>query len=353
MQKPKGLNILEIERKWQSKWEEMETYHFDRDDLKHPIFSIDTPPPYPSGEFHMGTVLNWTYFDILARYKRMKGYNVYFPQGWDCHGLPVEVEVEKQHKIRKTDIPPDEFRKFCEDLVDKNIAAMKKDMIHLGYSMDWSTEYKTMNPDYWRRTQLSFIMLYKKGFIYRGTHPVNWCPRCETAIADAEVEYRTRNTQLHHIKFKLEDGGFLEIATTRPELIPACVTVAVHPDDERYKKYAGKKIHVPATAKMVEIIADDMVDPKFGTGVVMICTYGDKADVKSVVKHNLTAIMVIDEKGMMTKKAGKYAGMQSEEAKKVIIADLKNGGLMEKTETINQEVSLCWRCKTPIEILER
>ncbi|MEM3760748.1 MAG: class I tRNA ligase family protein, partial [Candidatus Bathyarchaeia archaeon] len=250
---PKEFNPIEIERKWQEKWEEMGVYRFDWKDSKRPVFSIDTPPPYPSGEFHMGLVLNWTYFDIVARYKRMRGYNVYFPQGWDCHGLPTEVEVEKKHRIKKTDLPPDKFRKLCEEHVEKYIGLMKEAIARLGCSIDWTTEYKTMDPDYWRRTQLSFVLLYKKGFIYRGTHPVNWCPRCETAIADAEVEYETRTATLHFIRFKLEGSGFLTIATTRPELIPACVTVAVNPHDERYKQYIGKKIQVPTTNRTVEI----------------------------------------------------------------------------------------------------
>jgi len=350
---PKEFNIFEIEKKWQGKWEEMGTYHFDWSDKKRPVFSVDTPPPYTSGEFHMGLVLNWTYFDVLARFKRMRGFNVLFPQGWDCHGLPVEVEVEKRNKIKKTDVPPDQFRKMCMELVDQNIKGMKESITRLGYSIDWTTEYRTMNPDYWRRTQLSLIMLYKKGFIYRGTHPVNWCPRCETAIADAEVEYDTRNAEIHYIKFKLEEGGFLEIATTRPELIPACVTVAVHSDDERYAKHIGKKVRVPTTDRTVEIVADDMVDPKFGTGVVMICTYGDKADVKTVVKHNLPVIMCIDEKGRMTKNAGKYESMNTKEAKKAMLEDLKAEDMVVKTEPLSQEVSLCWRCHTPVEILER
>ena len=352
-QLPKEFNILKIEEKWQRRWEEIGVYHFDWKDEKRPTFSVDTPPPYTSGEFHTGLVLNWTYFDMLARYKRMRGYNVFFPQGWDCHGLPIEVEVEKLHGIKKTDLPPDKFRILCEKLVSKYIGVMKEAVSCLGCSTDWTTEYRTMDPDYWRRTQLSFVLLYKKGFIYRGTHPVNWCPRCETAIADAEVEHETRTAQLHYVKFKLEGDGFLIIATTRPELIPACVTVAVNPYDERYKGYVGKRIHVPTTDRTVEVVTDDLVDPEFGTGVVMICTYGDKADVKSVAKHKLPVITCIDEKGRMTQKAGRYAGMTTEEAKEAITADLKKQGLLEKTETLSQEVSVCWRCHTPIEILER
>jgi valyl-tRNA synthetase len=350
---PRQFDIFAIEKKWQGKWEELGTYRFDWGDKKRCAFSIDTPPPYASGEFHMGLVLNWAYFDMVARFKRMKGYNVYFPQGWDCHGLPVEVEVEKKNSIRKTDVPPEQFRKLCTELVEKYIDVMKESAVRLGYSIDWSTEYRTMDPDYWRRTQLSFVLLNRKGFVYRGKYPVNWCPRCETAIADAEVNHIVRNAQLHYLKFKLEDGDFLEIATTRPELIPACVSVAVNPKDERYTAYVGRRIHVPTTGRTVGITTDDMVDPKFGTGAVMICTYGDKADVKSVLEHNFKSIMCIDEKGRMTKNAGKYAEMNVEEAKKSVLADLKAAGLLGKTDAISQEVGICWRCLTPIEILEK
>ena len=350
---PKQCNILKIEEKWQKKWEEMGIYHFDWKDKKRPTYAIDTPPPYPSGDFHMGNVLNWTYFDIVARYKRMRGYNVYFPQGWDCHGLPTEVETEEHYGISKTDMLPDKFRKLCEQFVEKYIGVMKTAIKQLGCSIDWTTEYKTMNPDYWRRTQLSFVLLYKKGFIYHGTHPVNWCPRCETAIADAEVEYETREGTLHFIRFPLEHKGYLTVATTRPELLPACVTVAVNPNDDRYKQYIGKDINVPLAKRKVKIIAEDMVDPEFGTGVVMICTYGDKADVKSVAKHGLPVIMCIDEKGRMNQNAGKYAEMTIAEAKKAMAKDLNKEGLLEKMEPLRQEVGVCGRCKTPIEILER
>jgi len=350
---PKKFDILAIEEKWQKLWEEMAVYRFDWNDKERPTFSIDTPPPYPSGDFHMGNVLNWTYFDIVARYKRMKGYNVYFPQGWDCHGLPTEVETEETYGIKKTEVPPDKFRRLCEQFVEKYIALMKKAIMRLGCSIDWATEYKTMDPDYWRKTQLSFIILYKKGFIYQGTHPVNWCPRCETAIADAEVEHETRKGKLHHIRFPLGKGGYLTIATTRPELIPACVAVAVHPEDERYNRYVGEQIVVPIVNRKVKIIADEMVDPKFGTGVVMICTYGDKADVKSVKKNNLPVIPLITQDGKMNENAGKYSGLTIEEAKKAIVRDLEGEGLLEKIEEITQEVGVCWRCKTPVEILER
>jgi valyl-tRNA synthetase len=351
---PKEFDVIAIERKWQKKWEEMGVYRFDWKDRKRPTFSIDTPPPYPSGEFHMGNVLNWTYFDIVARYKRMRGFNVYFPQGWDCHGLGIEVQVEREHNIKKRDVPPDKFRKLCEKLVEKYIAMMKEGVIRLGCSVDWTTEYRTMNPEYWKRTQLSFIILYNKGFMYRGKHPVNWCPRCETAIADAEVDYEEREGALHYIRFPLEGRGneHLLIATTRPEFIPACVAVAVNPVDDRFNKYIGRKITVPLANRTVEIIPDENVDPSFGTGVVMICTYGDKEDVKTVIKHKLPVITLVTEDGKINSNGGKYAGLTIEQAKKAIVEDLKAAGLLEKIEKIRQEIGVCDRCETPIEILE-
>jgi len=350
---PKEFDILAIEKKWQSKWEEMGTYRFDWKDEKKLTFSVDTPPPYPSGDFHMGNVLNWSYFDFLARFKRMKGFNVYFPQGWDCHGLGIEVQVEKENKIRKREMPSDKFRKLCEALVEKYIAIMKEGIVRLGCSIDWTTEYRTMNPDYWRRTQLSFIMLHKKGFMYQGTHPVNWCPHCETAIADAEVNYEEHEGTLHYIRFPLENSKeYLLIATTRPELIPACVAVAINPNDDRFTKYKDRKIIVPIINLTVPIILDETVDPAFGTGVVMICTYGDKADVKTVLSHKLPVRIILTENGKINEKGGKYAGMTTSEAKKAIVEDLKKEGLLEKTEAIKQEIGSCDRCETRVEILE-
>ena len=350
---PKECNFLQIEEKWQQKWEEMGVYRFDWNDNTRPVFSVDTPPPYPSGDFHMGNALNHTYFDILARYKRMRGYNVLFSQGFDCHGLPTEVETEEHYNIKKTDVTPQEFIRLCNQFVDKYINIMRTAIKRLGCSIDWTTEYQTRSPDYWRKTQLSFILLHKKGYIYQGTHPINWCPRCETAIADAEVEHTPKQGTLHYMRFQLENGQYVPIATTRPELLSSCVAVAVHPDDKRYQKYVGKEIRVSTTNRTVKIITDELVDPQFGTGIVMICTYGDKADVKAVKTRKLSVIMSIDEAGTMTENAGKYAGITVQEAKKAILIDLKEQGLLEKSEPIQQEVGQCWRCHTPIEILER
>ena len=351
---PKEYNFAEIERKWQKKWEEMGIFHYDWNDQKSVPFSIDTPPPYPSGELHMGNVLNWTYFDMVARYKRMRGFNVLFPQGWDCHGLGIEIQVEKANNIRKRDLPPDQFRKMCMTLVEKYIAVMKEGILNLGCSIDWNTEYRTMDPDYWRRTQLSFIQLHKKGYMYQGTHPVNWCPHDETAIADAEVDYVKREGVLHYVRFQLEGTHeHMMIATSRPEFIPACVAIEVNPEDARYMKYIGKVILVPIVGRSVPVIADECVDPGFGTGVVMICTYGDKEDVKTVIKHKLPVIMLLTEGGRINENGGKYQGLTANQARAAIVQDLTAAGLLEKTEKIMQEVGVCDRCKAHVEILER
>jgi valyl-tRNA synthetase len=350
---PKDYTHTEIEAKWQAKWEEMGIYHYDWNDKTREPFSIDTPPPYPSGELHMGNVLNWTYFDMVARYKRMQGYNVLFPQGWDCHGLGIEIQVEKANNIRKRDLPPEQFRSMCMALVDKYIGMMKEGILKLGASIDWTTEYKTMNPDYWRRTQLSFIQLYQKGYMYQGTHPVNWCTRDETAIADAEVDHVKKEGMLHYIKFYLSGTDeYLLIATSRPEFIPACVAVEVNPNDERYSKYVGRKISVPLMNREVTVIADEAVDPKFGTGAMQICTYGDKEDVKTVIKHKLPVIRLITQNGQISEAGCKYAGLYVNQARAAIVEDLKAAGLLEKSEKIQQEVGVCERCKAPVEILE-
>lgn len=339
------------EIKWQETWQRTNLYQFNLDENR-PRYIIDTPPPYPTGSIHIGHVLNWLYMDLIARWKRMQGYSVLFPQGWDCHGLPTEVKVEEIHGIKKNDVPRDEFRKMCIELTSENIEGMKTQMHRMGYSQDWSREYVTMTPEYQEKTQLSFLQMYDDGLIYRAVHPVNWCPRCETAIAFAEVEYQENETFLNYLEFPdaSNESGVL-IATTRPELLAACVAVVVHPDDERYQHLTGKKVTVPLFNREVEIITDPDVDPEFGTGAVMICTFGDKTDVTWVNRYNLDIIEAINEQGIMQEVCGKYSGLTLEECKETIVEDLDKEGFLTKKENVNQNVGQCWRCKTPIEIL--
>ncbi|MGP8329747.1 MAG: valine--tRNA ligase [Methanosarcinaceae archaeon] len=342
---PKEYIPHDIESKWQSAWD-MSMYHFNWMDNNSPQYIIDTPPPYPTGNFHIGNSLNWCYIDFIARYKRMRGFNVMFPQGWDCHGLPTEVKVEETHRITKNQIPRMEFRKMCEELTGNNIEKMRKTMMNLGFSTDWSNEFITMDPGYYVKTQKSFVRMFNMGRVYRDEHPVNWCPRCETAIAFAEVEYDSRETHLNFLNFDK-----LEIATTRPELLAACVAVAINPDDKRYNKSIGGTVKVPLFGHEVPVISDNEVDPSFGTGAVMICTFGDKQDVRWWIEHSLPLRKAIDKTGIMTGIAEKYEGMTIAECKKAIIEDLKNEGYLYDQKSLEQNVGMCWRCKTPIEIL--
>ncbi|OPY36077.1 MAG: Isoleucine--tRNA ligase [Methanoregula sp. PtaU1.Bin051] len=341
---PKNYEFAPVEEKWRGTWRDEDNY-FDRNSKKPP-FVIDTPPPYPTGNFHIGNALNWCYIDFFARYKRMRGYNVMFPQGWDCHGLPTEVKVEETNKITKNDVSREEFRRMCRELTEKNIEAMRLTLRRLGFSTDWSNEYVTMRPEYYGRTQLSFLRMLDLGYIYQSEHPVNYCTRCETAIAFAEVAYDERTTQLNYFDF-----DNIEIATTRPELLAACVAVATHPADERYHNLKGKSLRVPIFGHSVPVIRDEAVDPAFGSGAVMICTFGDKQDVHWWKQHNLPLRRAIDRRGKMTDIAGKYRGMSAPECREAILADMKEQGILKRQEQLTQRVGTCWRCKTPIEIL--
>jgi len=349
----KRYNYREVEPKWQRKWEEWQIYRFDRSDVKRPVYSINTPPPYPSGEFHVGNALNHAYIDFAARYKRMRGYNVLFPQGWDCHGLPTEVRVERTVGKTKREIPEEEFLRLCREYTLQWIKPMKEAIKRLGCSIDWSTEYRTMDPDYWRRTQLSFVKMYRKGFVYRGEHPVFWCPRCETAIAEAEVEYKDTSRKLYYYYFMLENGDKVPVASTRPELLGACVALVVNPEDQRYKSIVGMSAYVPIYNRKIKILSDSEVDPNFGTGVVMVCTYGDKTDVRWQKRYNLPVIKLINERGLLTDEAGPLKGMKINEARKKIIGLLKERRLYIKEEVIQSSVGTCWRCHTPVEILPK
>ncbi len=350
MRLPKKYDYDIVERKWLDAWDDS-MYYFDPASGKE-HYIIDTPPPYPTGDFHIGNALNWCYIDFLARYKRMRGYEVMFPQGWDCHGLPTEVKVEEIHGIARHQISKQEFRALCEELTTRNIEQMRAMMKRLGMSIDWSHEYITMDDSYRRYTQMSFLKMYRAGLIYQAEHPVNWCPRCETAIAFAEVEYEDRDAYLNYILFKrVDNDSYVEIATTRPELLASCVAVAVHPEDDRYKEMIGGELEVPIFGQRVKVYQDEAVDPEFGTGVVMICTFGDRQDVKWWKQHNLPLRASIDERGKMTAIAGAYRGLGTLECRSRILSDLSDLGLLKRRESIRQNVGVCWRCKTPIEII--
>ncbi|MBC7107686.1 MAG: valine--tRNA ligase [Methanomassiliicoccales archaeon] len=340
------------ERKWQQKWKEWGIYRFDFSSSK-PVYSIDNPPRYTSGALHLGHATGYSLIDFAARYKRMRGYNVFFPLCFDVNGTPTEVKVEKEYGITKLSVPRQEYIRLCKEYAESFIDEMTRQFEILGTCMDPSIYYQTDAPYYRRITQISFLRMLKKGLVYKGTFPVNWCPRCITALADAEVEYERNVTNLNYIKFKIKGtDDYAIIATTRPELLCTCQMVAVHPDDEKHKTLIGKTLLTPLYEKEVTVIADNKVDPGFGSGVVMICTIGDKDDLEWVMKYNLPLEKGIDEQGRMTEIAGPYAGLKVKEARKRIIEDLKNAGLLVKQIEIEQNVGTCWRCHEPIEYLQ-
>ncbi|HET7323963.1 MAG TPA: valine--tRNA ligase [Halococcus sp.] len=339
-----------IEANWREEWTESELYRYDDGGTQ---YVIDTPPPYPTGDFHIGNALGWCYMDFAARYHRMQGENVSFPQGWDCHGLPTEVKVEENQGIRRTDVPREEFRQLCIEHTEGQIDAMKETMQRLGFSQDWEQEFRTMDSEYWAKTQRSFVEMHEAGYVYRDEHPVNWCPRCETAIADAEVEDIDREGTLSTVRFPGVENDDIEIATTRPELLAACVGMAVNPDDERYTDRVGDTFEVPLFGQEVELIADEAVDGDFGTGAVMICTFGDKQDVEWWAEYDLDLRPIVTGDGRLAQSVEEFGGLGIGQAKNEISAALRERGYLEDQEPIEQSVGACWRCDTPIEILSK
>ncbi|WP_049971853.1 valine--tRNA ligase [Haladaptatus cibarius] len=344
---PNDYEPERIEPKWRKEWQGSDVYTPDGD-LE---YVIDTPPPYPTGNLHIGHGLQWSYIDFAARYHRLQGEQVLFPQGWDCHGLPTEVKVEENHDIHRTDVSREKFRNLCIEHTEEQIDSMKETMNELGFSIDWNAEFRTMDEEYWAKTQQSFIEMEE--YVYRDEHPVNWCPRCETAIADAEVEKEDRTGTLYYVTFDGVDNDDIEIATTRPELLSACVGMAVDSDDERYADRIGETFEVPLFGQEVELIADDDVDGDFGTGAVMICTFGDKQDVDWWAEHDLDLRPVFTEDGYLNELAGEFEGLTISEAKEEIAETLDEEGYLNDSEPTEQAVGACWRCDTPIEILSK
>lgn len=339
------------EKKWQRSWKEWKIHHFDFDS-DAPVYSIDNPPRYTSGSLHLGHATGYSLIDFAARYHRQRGFNVFFPLCFDVNGTPTEVKVEKKCGITKLSVPRQEFIKLCSEFAQSFIAEMTQQFEVLGHCMDPTIYYQTDAPYYRRITQITFLRMLKKGLIYKGTAPVNWCPRCITALADAEVEYDDNVANLNYIKFGLQGSDeHILIATTRPELIPTCQLIAVHPDDKRFADLVGRKLITPFYGREVKVVEDDKVDPGFGTGVVMICTIGDKGDLEWVRQYSLSLEQAIDEQGFMTDLAGKYKGLKVKEARKHIIDDLRKAGLLVKQHELKQSVSICWRCHEPIEYL--
>ncbi len=340
----------ELESQMLEQWERLHLHDFVPEEKN---FVIDTPPPYPSGRpWHIGAAAHYSQIDMIARTARMAGNNVYFPVGIDRNGLPVEIYTEKKHNIRMQETERSKFLELCKSSLDDLEAEMIQIMKSLGLSANFAQYYRTDSEEYRILTQTTFIELWKKGIIYKATRPNNYDWVSGTTIADAEIQYQDIPTKLVYMKFKVKDTGkTIIIASTRPELLCACQTVIVNPEDQRYKDVIGKKIIVPVVNREVTIREHHSAQMEFGSGAVMVCSYGDQNDVALFREMRLEEIVAIGTNGLMTEAAGKYAGMKVKAARTQIIEDLKTADLIEKIEDITHRTPISERSKIPIEII--
>ena len=332
------------------KWDDEKLYDFK---LQDENYTIDTPPPYPSGRpWHIGAASHYAQIDMIARTARMNGKNVYFPIGIDRNGLPVELYTEKKHNIRMRETERGEFLNLCKNALDDLEAEMIQIMKSLGLSGDFKNYYRTDSEEYRKFTQETFIDLWKKGVIYLATRPNNYDWVSGTTIADAEIVYDDLPTKLVYMKFIVKDEQKeIIIASTRPELLCACKTVIVNPDDERYSNLIGKNLIVPLTNKEVKITPHHSAKIEFGSGAVMVCSYGDQNDVALFRELQLEEVIAIGLDGRMTEAAGDYQGLKPKQARTKIIEDLENANLVDKIEEISHRTPLSERSKIPIEIV--
>ena len=348
----KHYKVKEVEKKWQKFWAEGGFYHFDWNSNK-PIYSIDTPPPTVSGSLHMGHLFSYTQTEIQARFFRMRGYNVFYPMGYDDNGIPSERLAEKNLKIRAIDLPREEFVKKCYDTCKRYEKEYENFWKSMGLSIDWSNTYTTIEDRSRRISQRSFIELLRKKRIYHKEEAVMWCPTCRTAIAQAEIEEKNFQSSFSDLLFMLDNDKPLIIATTRPELLPSCVAVLVHPADDRYKWVIGKKARVPVFNQVVPVLVDAAVDKEKGTGVVMCCTFGDRTDIEWWKRFSLPLIISITEDGRMNENAGEFKGMGIEEARRKIIEKANELGLLKTKKDIVHTVNTHDKCETPVEFLSK
>ena len=345
---PKGL-----EDRLYQKWMDNGYFHAKVNPDKKP-FTIVMPPPNVTGQLHMGHALDESMQDILIRFKRMQGYEALWQPGTDHAAIATEVKVIeklKEQGIDKADLTREEFLKHAwawkEEYGGKIINQLKK----LGASADWERERFTMDEGCSKAVQEVFIKLYEKGYIYKGSRIINWCPVCQTSISDAEVEHEDQAGNFWHINYPVvgEEGKFVEIATTRPETLLGDTAVAVNPDDERYQDLVGKMLELPLTGRQIPVVADEYVDKEFGTGCVKITPAHDPNDFEVGKRHNLPEICVMNDDATINELGGKYAGMDRYEARKAMVKDLDDLGLLVKVVPHSHNVGTHDRCGTTVE----
>lgn len=353
---PTVYDPAQVEAKWYKFWLDNKLFHAEVEPDKEP-FSIVIPPPNVTGQLHMGHALDNALQDILIRWRRMQGYNTLWMPGCDHAGIATQIKVEevlaKEEGLSRYDLGREKFIErvweWKAQYGDRIINQLKR----MGASCDWDRERFTMDEGCSKAVREVFVSLYEKGLIYQGKRITNWCPRCNTALSDIEVEHEEQPGHLYHVRYPIEgsDGEFLTIATTRPETILGDTAVAVHPDDERYWNLRGKYLTLPLVGRKIPVIFDEYVDPAFGTGAVKVTPSHDPNDFEMGLRHNLEQITVINSDGAMAKDTGRYAGMDRYECRKAIVEDLKTQGFLVKIEEHSHAVGHCQRCHTVVEPL--
>lgn len=353
---PTVYDPAQVEAKWYKFWLDNKLFHAEVEQDKTP-FSIVIPPPNVTGKLHMGHALDNTLQDILIRWRRMQGYNTLWMPGTDHAGIATQIKVEevlaKEEGITRYDLGREKFIDRVWDWKAQYGDRIINQLNRLGASCDWDRERFTMDEGCSKAVREVFVSLYEKGLIYQGSRITNWCPRCNTALSDIEVEHEEQPGHLWHVRYPVEgaEGEFLTIATTRPETILGDTGVAVHPDDARYQHLHGKYLILPLVGRRIPIIFDEYVDPAFGTGAVKVTPSHDPNDFDMGLRHNLPQIIVINSDGTMAEDTGRYAGMDRYECRKAIIEDLKDQGFLVKIDEHAHAVGHCQRCHTVVEPL--
>lgn len=341
-----------VEDRWGKFWLDNELFRAEVDSEKY-AFSIVIPPPNVTGSLHMGHALNVTLQDILFRYKKMKGFNTLWLPGTDHAGIATQNVVEKllaEEGLDRQSIGRENFLERVWQWKEQSGDTITNQLKRLGASCDWSRERFTMDPGLSKAVMHAFVMLYKKGLIYRSNYMTNWCPRCHTALSDLEVDFETVAGKLYSIRYPGEPGPDILVATTRPETMLGDTAVAVSPSDERFEDYIGSRVSLPLTERIIPVIADEMVDPNFGTGAVKITPAHDFNDFEVAKAHHLPFVKVINEDARMSADAGeKYKGLDRFDCRKAVISDLEEKGLLEKVEDYTHNVGHCYRCETVVE----
>ncbi len=355
---PKAYDFRDVETRWYEEWMKkgLFTATMDRD---KPSFSMVIPPPNVTGVLHIGHALNNTLQDILVRYKRMDGYNTLWVPGTDHAGIATQNVVERQlaaEGLTRHDIGREKFIERVWEWKAKSGGRIIEQLKRLGCSCDWSRERFTMDEGLSRAVREVFVRLYEEGLIYRGDYIINWCPRCHTALADIEVDHDLSKGKLWYIRYPVaqedrDDSGpeYVVVATTRPETMLGDTAVAVNPDDQRYKALVGKHLILPLVNRRIPVIADEHVDPEFGTGAVKVTPAHDFNDFEIARRHDLPFVNIFDVNAKLTEEAGPYKGMDRFEARQKVLEDLEAQGLLDHEEEYDLAAGKCYRCKTVVE----